>query len=125
MSSNREVHVSLHISISMENLYLACGHQSTLRNGMQGHIKRRHDNENVEIIFIGDRVYQCEHCDFSHDMKSKYFEHLKDFHDGKQLNRCDLCDTTFTRRSNLMSHIKQVHEGQKRKSPTKKQQGFS
>ena len=91
----------------------SCGYKSTLKGGMKSHIKRRHEGENIEIIFIGEKKYKCNNCDFSTETRCNLTKHVKEVHDGYLY--CAFCHHSFSNRSNLNSHVRQVHEGKKRK----------
>ena len=57
-----------------------------------------------------ERIFKCELCIASFNIKGKLMEHKISVHGGKTTFSCEICYVSFAKRYNLNRHLSTVHE---------------
>ena len=63
------------------------------------------------------RIYQCDQCDKSYEVKSSLKVHIKTVHEGKRDHKCKECDKSYTQKATLDAHISAIHTQIKQQCP--------
>ena len=68
--------------------------------------KNKHVRSNNEK----KKLFQCDSCKYSCDLKYSFKRHVEQVHEKKKQYKCDLCDVCCSQMAGLKKHVRAIHK---------------